>query len=140
MSLLDALLWALVIIPIFSWLAAAILIYKALRKPYITALVERAFIALLTSVASTVIAFLVLNSYRHWVHLESPWTLALLVLSLLLLELPALIWFVLYLTVYRGSDDLEVHHIGWQHRLDVQDREVGDKRRELQARDSEEES
>jgi len=138
MSLLDALLWSLVVIPVFSWVAAGILVYKAMRRPYITALVERAFVALLTSIASTVIALLVLNSYRHWVHLISPWPVALIAVSLFLLEIPALIWFVLYLTVYRDRPDDERWSLHRQDRQDDQDREVGDKRRELQARDAEE--
>lgn len=101
MTLLDWLLWALVALCAFAWVAAAILVYKALRKPYILALVERAGIGVLTAAASTIIAFLVGNSYQHWVHFESPWNVALIAIALFLLEIPAAIWLVLYGFVWR---------------------------------------
>lgn len=101
MSLLDVLLWSLAVIPIVSWIVSAILGYRALLRPYIAALVERAVVSVLGSVASTVIAVLVINSYWRWFHLDSPWSLALIAVALLLLEIPSLIWIVLYLTVWR---------------------------------------
>lgn len=98
MSLVNFLLILLVIVPAFSWVTTFLLIALAKQRPFITALTERAFSATFKSVGSTIIALLVLNSYLHWFDLQRPWNILVIGVALLLLEIPALVWLLLYLT------------------------------------------
>ena len=98
---------ALILLPIFSWVTALILVRLAIQRPYITSLVERTVSALLKAVASTGIAALGLNSFLHFWTLDRPWGIGFLAACLLLLEFPAAIWLWLYYRGrFRGDDDV----------------------------------
>lgn len=92
----NALIVVLLIIPVFSWSAAAILTRVSLKRPYITGLSERAFSAVLKAIGSTLIAFVILNSLLHWAALPRPWGVGIIAFALFLLEIPAAIWLALY--------------------------------------------
>lgn len=87
---------ALVVAPVFSWTAAAILVRIALQRPYITGIVERAAGSVLKAFGSTLIALVILNSLFHWVTLPRPWTIGLIAISLFLLEFSSYVWLALY--------------------------------------------
>lgn len=90
--MMGPLLVAFVVLAVASWIASAILARAAVERPYITSLIERTVSALLKSVASTLIAFLVLALYVfHW-EIEPETRLTILLTAVALFELPALIW------------------------------------------------
>lgn len=106
-TVVNLLVAVLIVLPVFSWVSAAILIRLAIKKPYITSLAERAISAVLKAVASTGIALIALNSFLHFWELQRPWGIGILAACLVLLEIPAAIWLSLYYSDrFRGHDDV----------------------------------
>lgn len=105
MSIVNALIVVLIVIPIFSWSAAIILVGLAIQRPYITSLTERAISGVFKAVGSTGIAFIALNAFLHFIVIPRPWSIGLLAACLFVLEIPAAVWLGLYYTGrFRGDE------------------------------------
>lgn len=98
MTVVDVLIFVLIALPLFSVATAVIATRAAVRKPYIPALTERAAAFILKAIASSIVAFLAVNSRLHIVELPRDSGLLGLVVALVLLELPVLVWAYLYWT------------------------------------------
>lgn len=103
----NVLIVTLIVIPVFSWTSAAILTWLAIQKPYITSLIERTFSAACKAIGSTIVAFVAINSVTHLVMLPRPWGIGLLAIGLVFLEIPSVVWLLLYwIRRFRGHDDV----------------------------------
>ena len=100
--IVDALAVLLILLPVADWLAAVILVRAARQKPPIHALTERAWSAVLLSIAATFAA--ILGFVRlQFLPIEREIAITMLALALVFVSIPALYWLWLY--EVRGFDD-----------------------------------
>ena len=97
MTGLEPLAVALIVLPFFDWLAAAILGSVSVLHPEIRTLRERAVAAVLLALAATAGAF-VAARYLHLLDLTHDQATAVVVAVLVLPSVPALYWLALLAT------------------------------------------
>jgi hypothetical protein len=88
--------WALVVISIVDWIAAAILVYAAHPQPRLQILYDRARAAVAYTLATALLAILG-QLVVHGIRLPEPWALLIFVVALLLPGLIAPLFLIDYL-------------------------------------------
>lgn len=96
--LIAVLIGVLVALPVVGWMGTVVLVRAARQRPHITFLTDRAISMALKSAGSSIIAALAINGVLMFVHIERPWSTLIIAIAILLLEVPALLFVVLYLT------------------------------------------
>ena len=97
-AMIVVLVTLLIVLPIVGWANTVVLVRAARQRPYITFLTDRAISMALKSVGSSLIAALAINSVLDLVDLDRPWSTLLVAIAIVLIELPAALFTVLYVT------------------------------------------
>jgi hypothetical protein len=93
----DALVWLVVVLPVFDWIVAVILGWTAYRYPSILTLRERFVTAVMLAVVATVASGLGFVRFGLW-SLDNGQAIALLCLALILTSAPSVLWLFLLVT------------------------------------------
>lgn len=93
----DALAALLLVLPLFDWTVAAILVWLAVHNPQILTLRERAFAAVMLAFVATVAAVLAFVRFGVF-ELSNGAALTLIALALVAVSVPAMVWLFLLVT------------------------------------------
>lgn len=103
--IIAVLVGLLIVLPVVGWVATGVLVRAARQRPYITFLTDRAVSMALKSVGSSLIAALAINGVLDLVELERPLGTLLVAVAIVLIEIPAALFTVLYLTGQFGDEE-----------------------------------
>lgn len=93
----DALVWLVIILPIFDWIVAVVLGVTAYRFPTILTLRERFVTAVMLAIVASIAAMLGFVRFGTF-ELGNGQAILLLCLALILASVPAVIWLFLLVT------------------------------------------
>jgi hypothetical protein len=93
----DVLAAVLLVLPVFDWAVAVILMWHAMRSPHILTLRERALAAVMLAFVATIAAFLAFVRFDVLV-VPNEVALTLIGIALVAVSVPAMVWLFLLLT------------------------------------------
>jgi hypothetical protein len=98
----DVLFPLLVILPFIDWTAAILLLLLARQEPHIDFLTERAAIAVVTAIMTTVYALVALNTQLDFAVLDRDVALVVVRSAVIFLGLMPIFWLLLFLSRRKG--------------------------------------
>lgn len=95
--MIDILAWMLVVLPVFDWIVAGILVVMSMRNPEILTMGERAFAAVMLALVATLAAVLAFVRFGV-LALPNGTALLLIAMALVAVSIPAMVWLFLLVT------------------------------------------